>query len=42
MNYWIIPTLLLALILFGITFLLNSVARLLVRAVTRGYAKAST
>jgi len=32
----------LALILFGITLLLNSVARLLVRAVTKGYAKAST
>ena len=30
----------LALILFGITFLLNSVARLLVRAVTRGSVKA--
>jgi len=32
----------LALILFGITLLLNSVARLLVRAVTRGHAKALT
>jgi phosphate transport system permease protein len=32
----------LALILFGITLLLNSVARLLVRAVTKGPARAST